>query len=111
VTQLPPLSRLVGRISIFMPLVIKPRTLAFLAKAERRKLGASYIVSATGLFDLARSDVGMIYADLRRANLNGLDCDTVMLNEASLSERDVRSLPLARADLMGGRLGADGHAG
>jgi hypothetical protein len=37
-----------------MPLVIKPRTLAFVAKAERRKVGASYIVSAMGSFDLAR---------------------------------------------------------
>jgi uncharacterized protein YjbI with pentapeptide repeats len=37
-----------------MPSMIKPRTLGVLAKAERRKTGASYIVSALGMFDLAR---------------------------------------------------------
>jgi hypothetical protein len=35
-------------------LMIKPRTLGVLAKAERRKVGASYIVSTLGLFDLTR---------------------------------------------------------
>ena len=39
-----------------MPLMIKPRTLGVLTKAERRKVGASYIVTAMGLFDLARPD-------------------------------------------------------
>src|SRR5260370_16524023 len=39
-----------------MPLMIKPRTLGVLAKAERRKVGAAYIVTAMGLFDLARPD-------------------------------------------------------
>jgi len=37
-----------------MPSMIKPRTLAVLAKAERRKVGASYIVTAMGMFDLAQ---------------------------------------------------------
>jgi len=37
-----------------MPTMIKPRTLGVLAKAERRKVGASYIVSALGMFDLAQ---------------------------------------------------------
>ncbi len=41
---------------LFMPKVIKPRTLAFLAKTERRKVGASYIVTAMGMFDLAQPD-------------------------------------------------------
>jgi uncharacterized protein YjbI with pentapeptide repeats len=37
-----------------MPLMIKPRTLGVLTKAERTKSGASYIVSALGMFDLAQ---------------------------------------------------------
>lgn len=37
-----------------MPSMIKPRTLGVLTKAERTKTGASYIVSALGMFDLAQ---------------------------------------------------------
>jgi uncharacterized protein YjbI with pentapeptide repeats len=39
-----------------MPRFIKPRTLGVLAKAERLESGASYILSALGLFDLARPE-------------------------------------------------------
>ena len=39
-----------------MPKIIKPRTLGFLSKTERLKVGASYIVTALGMFDLARPD-------------------------------------------------------
>src|SRR5260370_8334645 len=46
-----------------MPLMIKPRTLGVLTKAERRKVGASYIVSALGLFDLARPDADRFETD------------------------------------------------
>src|SRR5260370_34734621 len=46
-----------------MPLMIKPRTLGVLAKAERRKAGAAYIVTAMGLFDLARPDAERFETD------------------------------------------------
>ena len=46
-----------------MPMMIKPRTLGVLAKAERRKVGASYIVTALGLFDLARPDADRFETD------------------------------------------------
>jgi uncharacterized protein YjbI with pentapeptide repeats len=49
--------------STFMPSMIKPRTLGVLAKVERRKVGASYIVSALGLFDLARPDADRFETD------------------------------------------------
>lgn len=39
-----------------MPLMIKPRSLGLMARAERRETGASYIISAFGLFDLAEPD-------------------------------------------------------
>jgi hypothetical protein len=38
-----------------MPKIIKPRTLGFLSKTERLRVGASYIVTALGMFDLARA--------------------------------------------------------
>ena len=46
-----------------MPSMIKPRTLGVLTKAERRKNGASYIVSAFGMFDLARPDAARFETD------------------------------------------------
>lgn len=39
-----------------MALIIKPRTLGLLTKTERRAVGASFIISAFGLFDLAEPD-------------------------------------------------------
>ena len=46
-----------------MPLMIKPRTLGVLTKAERTKNGASYVVSALGMFDLASPDATRFETD------------------------------------------------
>lgn len=39
-----------------MATIIKPRTLGILTKSERRRVGASFIVSAFGMFDLSHPD-------------------------------------------------------
>lgn len=46
-----------------MALIIKPRTLGLLTKTERRAAGASFIVSAFGLFDLAEPDPYRLQGD------------------------------------------------
>ena len=46
-----------------MPTMIKPRTLGVLTKVERRGTGASFIVTAFGLFDLARPEADRFETD------------------------------------------------
>lgn len=46
-----------------MALIIKPRTLGLLTKTERRAVGASFIVSAFGMFDLAEPDPHRLQGD------------------------------------------------
>lgn len=46
-----------------MALIIKPRTLGLLTKTERRAVGASFIVSAFGMFDLAEPDPYRLQGD------------------------------------------------